>query len=103
MRPVFVSARWRLTPYWMKPGGRPPPINARCEGIATNGLFIGLDVLRRKQLHLVPERAKQPRPVMRSPHASIPTTVGGSFSKNATISLRRSFLRSAGCSAAFTP
>ena len=23
----------------MKPGGRPPPINARCEGIATNGLF----------------------------------------------------------------
>jgi putative SOS response-associated peptidase YedK len=23
----------------MKPGGWPPPINARCEGIATNGTF----------------------------------------------------------------
>ncbi len=39
MGPVFVSARWGLQPLWMKPGGRPPPINARCEGIATNGLF----------------------------------------------------------------
>lgn len=32
MGPVFVTAR-------MKQGGRPPPINARSEGIATNGLF----------------------------------------------------------------
>ncbi|MBY2944213.1 MULTISPECIES: SOS response-associated peptidase [Rhizobium] len=39
MGPVFASARWGLMPAWMKPGGRPPPINARCEGIATNGLF----------------------------------------------------------------
>ncbi|KWV56677.1 hypothetical protein AS026_33055 [Rhizobium altiplani] len=36
---VFISARWGLQPFWMKPGGRPPPINARREGIATNGLF----------------------------------------------------------------
>ena len=39
MGPLFVSARWGLQPAWMKPGGRPAPINARCEGIATNGLF----------------------------------------------------------------
>ena len=39
MGPVFVSARWGLMPGWMKPGGRPPPINARCEGIAANGMF----------------------------------------------------------------
>jgi hypothetical protein len=37
------------------------------------------------------------------PQDSIPTTIGGSFWKNATISLRRSFLRKTGCSAAFTP
>ncbi|WP_087001659.1 SOS response-associated peptidase [Rhizobium sullae] len=39
MGTVFVSARWGLMPGWMKPGGRPPPINARCEGIAANGMF----------------------------------------------------------------
>ncbi len=39
MGPVFISARWGLQPSWMKPGGRPPPINARREGIATNGFF----------------------------------------------------------------
>lgn len=37
--PVFVSARWGLMPRWAKPGGRPPPINARREGISTNGMF----------------------------------------------------------------
>lgn len=39
--PVFVSARWGLLPKWAKDpkGGRPPPINARCETIATNGMF----------------------------------------------------------------
>lgn len=37
--PMFVSARWGLMPSWAKPGGRPPPINARREGIATNGMF----------------------------------------------------------------
>ncbi|MDK1494797.1 SOS response-associated peptidase [Sinorhizobium sp. 7-81] len=39
--PVFVSARWGLIPYWMKQTkpGRPPPINARSEGISTNGMF----------------------------------------------------------------
>jgi putative SOS response-associated peptidase YedK len=39
MGTIFVSARWGLIPRWMAPGGRPPPINARCEGIATNGMF----------------------------------------------------------------
>ncbi|MBP2443786.1 putative SOS response-associated peptidase YedK [Rhizobium leguminosarum] len=37
--PVFVTARWGLQPSWMKPGARPPPINARREGISTNRLF----------------------------------------------------------------
>jgi len=37
------------------------------------------------------------------PHASIAISVGGSFSKNLSISLRRSFLRRTGSSAAFTP
>ena len=40
--PVFVSARWGLLPRWAtdpQGGGRPPPINARCETIATNGIF----------------------------------------------------------------
>jgi putative SOS response-associated peptidase YedK len=40
--PVFVSARWGLIPRWArdaKGGGRPPPINVRCETISTNGLF----------------------------------------------------------------
>jgi putative SOS response-associated peptidase YedK len=37
----FASATWGLVPYWSKDGGggRPPPINARAETIATNGLF----------------------------------------------------------------
>lgn len=39
MGAVFITARWGLQPFWMKPDGRPPPINARREGIATNGLF----------------------------------------------------------------
>jgi hypothetical protein len=30
--PIFVSARWGFAPSWVKPGGRPPPINARAEG-----------------------------------------------------------------------
>jgi len=38
-----------------------------------------------------------------APQASIAITVGASFSKNATISLRRSFLRNTTSSAAFTP
>ena len=37
--PMFASARWGLMPSWAEPGGRPPPINAKCETIATNGLF----------------------------------------------------------------
>jgi putative SOS response-associated peptidase YedK len=47
MGPVFVSDRWGLTPGWMKPSGRPPPINARCEGIATNGMFKSAYRMRR--------------------------------------------------------
>lgn len=37
----FVSASWGLIPSWQKEvgSGRPPPINARAETIATNGLF----------------------------------------------------------------
>jgi hypothetical protein len=38
-----------------------------------------------------------------APQASIAITVGASSSKNATISLRRSFLRRTGASAAFIP
>jgi putative SOS response-associated peptidase YedK len=34
-------------PGWMKPGGRPPPINARWEGIAINGMFKAAYRLRR--------------------------------------------------------
>ncbi|MER8410050.1 SOS response-associated peptidase [Mesorhizobium sp. M1342] len=36
----FVSAKWGLVPGWARDGGgRPPPVNARCETIASNGLF----------------------------------------------------------------
>jgi putative SOS response-associated peptidase YedK len=31
--------QWGFWPAWMSPGKRPPPINARAETIATNGLF----------------------------------------------------------------
>lgn len=39
--PIFYSARWGLMPPWYKPkpGGAPPPINAKCETIASNGMF----------------------------------------------------------------
>ncbi|ANK92132.1 MULTISPECIES: SOS response-associated peptidase [Rhizobium] len=37
--PIFVSARWGLLPSWAKSGGRPPPVNVRCESIASNGMF----------------------------------------------------------------
>ena len=38
--PGFVSARWGLIPRFAKAQpGRPPPINARCEGISIVGLF----------------------------------------------------------------
>lgn len=40
--PIFVAAKWGLVPPWSKDGkgdGRPPPINARCETVRTNGLF----------------------------------------------------------------
>ncbi|MFC0804797.1 SOS response-associated peptidase [Ensifer sp. P24N7] len=39
--PTFASARWGLIPDWIKEQkpGRPPPVNARCEGIANNGMF----------------------------------------------------------------
>lgn len=39
---VFVRANWGFVPRWSRersPNGRRPPINARCEGIATNGMF----------------------------------------------------------------
>ena len=37
---VFLRARWGLIPRWMKdPNGRPRPINARSEVVATNGMF----------------------------------------------------------------
>ncbi len=36
----FVSAKWGLVPGWARDdSGRPPPVNARCETIATNGMF----------------------------------------------------------------
>lgn len=39
--PIFKSAIWGLIPRWAKERntGRPPPINARGETIATNGMF----------------------------------------------------------------
>ncbi|WP_081744182.1 SOS response-associated peptidase [Ensifer aridi] len=39
--PTFVSARWGLIPGWIKEQrpGKPPPVDARCEGISTNGMF----------------------------------------------------------------
>ncbi len=39
--PTFVSARWGLIPGWIKEQrpGKPPSVNARCGGIATNGMF----------------------------------------------------------------
>ncbi|MBA8905479.1 SOS response-associated peptidase [Aminobacter ciceronei] len=38
---MFVQAKWGLVPSWQKEAGtgRPPPVNARSETIATNGLF----------------------------------------------------------------
>ena len=48
MVPVIVQAgdkrelqqhRWGFRPLWMKDGKSPPPINARAETVATNGLF----------------------------------------------------------------
>ncbi|MGE3364020.1 MAG: SOS response-associated peptidase [Rhizobiaceae bacterium] len=40
---MFTSATWGLVPSWQKeppgPGQRPPPINAKSETIATNGMF----------------------------------------------------------------
>ncbi|RVB97671.1 SOS response-associated peptidase, partial [Mesorhizobium sp. M7A.F.Ca.AU.001.01.1.1] len=36
----FLSAKWGLVPGWARDGGgRPPPVNARCETIASNGMF----------------------------------------------------------------
>ncbi|OHV80359.1 SOS response-associated peptidase [Ensifer sp. LCM 4579] len=47
--PTFVSARWGLILRWIKEQrpGRPPPINARCEGISTSGMFK--DAYRRRR------------------------------------------------------
>jgi putative SOS response-associated peptidase YedK len=53
--PMFASARWGLMPSWAKPGGRPPPINAKCETIATNGMFRSAYRSRRC---LVPHRPR---------------------------------------------
>lgn len=40
------AASWGLKPAWAKPGG-PAPINARLEGVASNGLFRGAFAQRR--------------------------------------------------------
>ncbi|ASY58884.1 SOS response-associated peptidase [Sinorhizobium sp. CCBAU 05631] len=46
--PSFASARWGLIPRFAKTQpGRPPPINARSEGISTVGLFK--DAYRRRR------------------------------------------------------
>ncbi|RFB93596.1 DUF159 family protein [Rhizobium leguminosarum bv. trifolii] len=37
--PIFATARWGLMPSWAKPGGKPPPVNVRCETIGGNGMF----------------------------------------------------------------
>lgn len=40
--PIFVRARWGFMPGWARearPGGRPPPVNARAETVATSGMF----------------------------------------------------------------
>src|SRR6202000_776293 len=66
-------------------------------------LDVGLDVLRRHQLHLVTLLRSSRAQKCEAPQASIPITVGGSLAKNATTSLRRSFRRNTGRSAASTP
>ena len=35
----LTALTWGFRPAWMAPGRAPPPINARTETIATNGLF----------------------------------------------------------------
>jgi putative SOS response-associated peptidase YedK len=35
----LAAFRWGFQPSWMAPGRAPPPINARAETVATNGLF----------------------------------------------------------------
>ncbi|GAA2849231.1 putative SOS response-associated peptidase YedK [Aminobacter aminovorans] len=46
---MFVQAKWGLVPAWQKEAapGRPPPVNARSETIATNGLFKRAYAMRR--------------------------------------------------------
>jgi putative SOS response-associated peptidase YedK len=36
---TLAALRWGFQPAWMTPGKAPPPINARAETVATNGLF----------------------------------------------------------------
>jgi putative SOS response-associated peptidase YedK len=36
---TLAALRWGFQPPWMAPGRAPPPINARAETVATNGLF----------------------------------------------------------------
>ena len=36
---TLAALRWGFQPAWMTPGRAPPPINARAETVATNGLF----------------------------------------------------------------
>jgi len=54
-------------------------------------LDMGLDVLRRHQLHAVPELGNLTRPISALPQASMPTRHGASLAKNANTSLRLSF------------
>jgi putative SOS response-associated peptidase YedK len=38
-RRIAAAMTWGFAPAWMGPGRAPPPINARAETVATNGLF----------------------------------------------------------------
>ena len=48
--PIFRAARWGFVPHWAreeKLGGRPPPINARSETVASSGMFKQAYMARR--------------------------------------------------------
>ncbi|WP_258589779.1 SOS response-associated peptidase [Mesorhizobium sp. AR02] len=45
----FVSAKQGLVPGWARDGGKPPPVNVRCETIATNSMFRKAYASRRCQ------------------------------------------------------
>ncbi len=66
-------------------------------------LDVGLHKLRCHQAHRVSEFRPLPRPIMSTPHASMPTRHGGIFAKKLKTSLRVSCLRNTTLPARSTP